>query len=176
MSQAKIAMQNGPFSMSAEGSEAFVREVLEKWESLALKPQAASDPATPANSGIMDPAPPKATGGVSIDSFENVFDRVDGKLKIIAQMPGSSKADKARATALVCLFGHYLEGSEQIPSEIIRDACTDQGCFDSTNFSKHLKSLDEKVVMNTKSGGSYDVKLTAPGRKAAKELVEEING
>jgi hypothetical protein len=73
------------------------------------------------------------------------------------------------------LFGHYLRGDEQIPSETIRDACADQGCFDQANFAQYLKSLKEKVAMNTKPGGGYDVKLTAPGRKAARELVELLD-
>ena len=64
----------------------------------------------------------------------------------------------------------------RIPSELIRDACTEHGCFDSANFAQHLKALKEKLVMNTKAGGSFDVKLTAPGRKAAKEFVEGLNG
>jgi len=173
---AKIAIQLGVTSLSAEGSEAFVREAIVLWDRLS----AATSGATGAN--LSDEIPPaskeaRASGRTSsgTSDFENVFDEVDGKLKLIAHVPGTSKADRTRSVALAVLYGHYLRGEEQIPSEVIRDACADQGCFDQANFAQYLKSLKEKVAMNTKPGGGYDVKLTSPGRRAARELVEGLN-
>jgi hypothetical protein len=172
---AKISIQLGTRSLSAEGSEAFVREAVAIWdrlESMADRPSAQASAATdsgPVTSARGSPSP--ASGG----QFENVFDEVDGRMKLIAHIPGTSKAEKTRNVALAVLFGHYLRGNEQVASEIIRDACADQGCFDQANFAQALKGLKEKVAMNTKSGGGYDVKLTAPGRKAARELVDVLN-
>lgn len=172
---AKIAIQLGARSLSAEGSEAFVREAIALWDRLEAAPADLPGPAarefSTGDMASARSARPKA--GTS--EFENVFDEVDGRLKLIAHIPGNSKADKTRNVALAILFGHYLRGEEQVPSEVIRDTCADQGCFDQANFAQSLRGLKEKVAMNTKAGGGYDVKLTAPGRKAAKELVETLN-
>ena len=43
-------------------------------------------------------------------------------------------------------------------------------------FDTRDAQLKSRIVMNVKHGGGYDVKLTAPGRKEAKELVEQLNG
>jgi hypothetical protein len=177
---AKISIQLGAMSLSAEGSEAFVRDAIQLWDRLSAS--APTEHRTPAGAHTADDAggsmiTNRAPGGASSAAaeYENVFDRVDGKLKVIAHVPGSTKADKTRNVALVVLYGHYLNGEEQIPSELIRETCSDQGCFDPTNFAQYLKGLKEKVAMNTKPGGGYDVKLTAPGRKAARELVETLD-
>jgi hypothetical protein len=173
---AKIAIQLGARSLSAEGSEAFVREAIALWDRLEAAPAVLPAGATyEFSSGDTTPAGRAARSKAGPSEYENVFDEVDGRLKLIAHIPGNSKADKTRNVALAVLFGHYLRGEEQVPSEIIRDTCADQGCFDQANFAQSLKGLKEKVAMNTKSGGGYDVKLTAPGRKAAKELVETLN-
>lgn len=177
MEIAKVALQRGSVSLSAEGREDFVKEVLGMWESLSAGAGAAG-----AESPSSEEPDGSSAGDVAAEPsgaparYENVYDKVDGKLKIIAEMPGASKADKTRSVALAILYGHHLEGADQIPSELVREACTDQGCFDSANFASHLRGLKDKVVMNTKAGGGYDVKLTAPGRKAAKEFVEGLNG
>lgn len=166
----KIILQRGTTVISVEGDNAFIEKTLSNWKHLLDAPQPPT--ATVAAASGTTPAKP---GGAGIAQYENVFDTVDGKIKLIHSMPGSNKADKTRSTALSLLFGYYIEGNEQIASELIREACVDQGCFDQGNFASNLKGLKEKVAMNTKAGGGYDVKLTAPGRKAAKELVESLN-
>lgn len=177
MDMTKISLQVGVVSLSAEGSEAFVREMLAVWNDLVQTSPANTKPtatATPQGDQVG-----KDTGTASVTGivkFGNVFDSVDGRLKIIADIPGKSNAEKTRNIALLLLYGHLLLGTEQVASEAIRQACVDQGCYDSTNFASYLKGLKSRVVMNTKSGGGYDVKLTAPGRKDAKELVEALNG
>lgn len=177
MEQAKVSLQHGAVSLSAEGRESFVKEVLAMWKDLigVAAPLAQVAPPPAAHSEARSVSPQGGNAAVALANFENIYDSVDGKLKIIADVPGDSKAVKARNIALVLLYGHYLQGTEQIPSEFIREACTDHGCFDSGNFASSLKALKDKIVMNTKPGGGYDVKLTAPGRKAAKEFVESLN-
>jgi len=166
----KASIQYGSVSLSAEGEDNFVNQFFSDWQHLLAE-------APPLAAGESKDAKALAgSKGDPVQTYENVYDRVDGKLKLIGHISGSNKAEKTRNTALAVLYGHYLDGSEQIPSEIIRDACTDQGCYDSTNFASYLKALKEKIAMNTKSGGGYDVKLTAPGRKAAQEFVEALNG
>lgn len=184
MDNAKIEIRNGSMSLSAEGSEPFVRDALSFWEKMLKAPampvaksgeieDKGSSPATTveANNKSISRGIPSG-----IAQYENVYDSVDDKLKIIAHVPGKNKAEQTRSVALIVMYGHLLQGMEQVPSDAIRQACVDQGCYDQANFAQYLKSLKSRVVMNTKAGGGYDVKLTAPGRKDAKELVQSLNG
>lgn len=167
----KVTIQRGAALISVEGSDEFINKTLADWKHvIESAPDAPGPQSSQANTTNT-----QTSSVVGISQYENVFDTVDGKIKLIHSMPGGNKSDKTRSTALCMLYGHYVNGNEQIASELIREACVDQGCFDSSNFASHLKGLKEKVAMNTKTGGGYEVKLTAPGRKAAKELVETLN-
>ena len=173
MSNAKIAMQFGASQFSAEGTEEFVHRILNEWVALFEKNPQASDVNNHSQAGQSNGS--KSNSGDPISRFQNVYDELEGALKIIANMPGDNKASKTRNTALALTYGRYLQGEQTTSAEAIRDACMDQGCYDASNFASHLKALKEKVAMNTKPGGGYDVKLTAPGRKAAHEFVENLN-
>ncbi|HET6523456.1 hypothetical protein [Sphingopyxis sp.] len=175
MNQAKISIQHGATSLSAEGSETFVKEAMHLWDKLIEQPAPAFvHPQSSAQPEVAATTAPKSASSAGLLEFDNVFDTADEKIKIIAAINGKSKAEQTRNVALLTLFAHYVDGKEVIPSELIRNACVDQGCYDSTNFAGYLKSLKSFVVMNTKSGGQYDIKLTAPGRKRARELAEEL--
>lgn len=172
MSDVKLAMQFGHSQFNAEGPPDFVNKMLERWTELAAD-QKFSEPV------VNKPTPSHASDTTSAHAqtsqYENVYDEVDGSLKIIANIPGANKAARARGVTLVLLYGKFLHGETTATADSIRDACIDQGCYDSSNFAHHLKGLKDRVAMNTKPGGGYDVKLTAPGRKAAQELVEHLN-
>jgi hypothetical protein len=175
MTMVKLAMQFGSASFSAEGSEQFVLDAYHKWSDLS---QNAKFSATvmAEKSALDGQSNGKKTNSEKPETqYENVYDEVDGKLKIIAQMPGGNKADRTRNTALALFFGNFLRGQQTTSADDLRDACQDQGCYDSSNFASHLKGLKDKVAMNTKAGGGYDIKLTAPGRKAAQSFVETLN-
>lgn len=181
MSNCKVELRTEAVSLCLEGSEAFVTSTLESWKDLF------SSAKSQVGNGVLfadqEQGPIRAKNGgdqvlVNGDGhlqFENVYDSADGKLKIIAAVPGTNKAESTRNTALIYLFGKYLNGIETVPSEEIRQACIDQGCYDSSNFALYMKGLKSRVVMNTKPGGGYDVKLTAPGRKDARDLVKGLN-
>jgi hypothetical protein len=176
MADCKIELRVGASALLVEGSESFVSTTLESWRPFfeGVQPQPSVGTAD-ILLGTEATKAPSAAAAVVANQYENVFDYADGKLKIIAQIPGSTKAELTRNTSLIYLYGKLLSGIEPTPSEELRQACTDQGCYDPANFAQYLKGLKSRVVMNTKPGGGYDVKLTAPGRKDAKELVEKLN-
>lgn len=173
MTASKIMMQFGSAQFSAEGAEAFINKMFERWSEMLNG--TAGTLATSVLSSQKESTVGSNGASQKLEYFENVFDEIDGKLKIIAHMPGSNKAEKTRNTALAALFGNHMRGQQTTSADDIREHCQDQGCFDSSNFASHLKGLKDKIAMNTKSGGGYDVKLTAPGRKAAQTLVENLN-
>ena len=176
--EAKISLQRGSAIISAEGSEAFVRDSITLWEKVV----AGGEP-QPTNDASIELEPPKREESrrapqsqTGISQYDHVFDTVNDRLKLIADIPGKSKAEQTRNVTLLLLYGNYLQGLDHVQSEQIRAACVDQGCYDNTNFAGYLKGLKSSVVMNTKTGGQYDIKLTAPGRKAAKDLADQLQG
>jgi hypothetical protein len=177
MADCKVELHVGTTSIAVEGPEAFVTSTVESWRPLFAGSASDNRPVlvrgSDAEGGVhLRTIPDKVIG---YQKFENVYDSADGRLKIICNVPGTNKAEKTRNTALIYLYGRFLGGVEAVQSEEIRQACLDQGCYDPANFAQYLKSLKSRVVMNTKPGGGYDVKLTAPGRKDAKELVERLD-
>ena len=177
MTDCKVELRVGASTLIVEGSEMFVTSTVESWRTFfeGTQPLGKSIEAVAAEQGAQSGGSADGAIGGGSQQFENVFDYADGKLKIIAPVPGNNKAELTRNTALIYLYGRLIGGVEPAPSEEIRQACMDQGCYDQANFAQYLKGLKSRVVMNTKPGGGYDVKLTAPGRKDAKELVEKLN-
>lgn len=173
----KIHLEHAGNIVAAEGEADFVKDFINEWKHLlgatseASKPQHAQENSPSAKHVATGPK-----GGQSPDeAYENVFALHNEKLKVIANLPDSSKAETTRIASQVLLYGEYLRGNETVSAESIKAACLDHGCYDSRNFASHLKSLKSKVVMDPKPGGDYLVKLTAPGRKAAQELVSQLN-
>ena len=172
----KIHLETAGAVVAAEGSADFVNGVVEQWSHLL---DAASLPQHSASSlGQTEVGAQKVDDASSSQGpeqqYENVFALHNEKLKVIADIPGNSKAEVTRVAAQTLLFGEYLRGNETVTAENIKAVCLDHGSYDSSNFASHLKSLKSKVVMDAKPGGDYTVKLTAPGRKAAKEVVEAL--
>jgi dihydrodipicolinate synthase/N-acetylneuraminate lyase len=105
---AKISIQMGDVSLSAEGSETFVREAMTMWDGLANVASQSLDHGAgvvPEASNGQPPALARDPANGTAQ-YENVYDEVDGRLKLIAHMSGTSKADKTRNVALVELYGH----------------------------------------------------------------------
>lgn len=169
----KIHLEVGGSVVAAEGDADFVQSVVERWQHLLVTTNANPTPSRTAQKASV-PATHLSTNGPDSE-YDNVFAKHNDRLKVIADIPGSSKAEGTRNTTLVLLYGEHLSGTEEVSAERIKEACIDHGCYDNKNFAAHLKSLKPKVVMDPKPGGDYTVKLTAPGRKFAKDLVERLN-
>lgn len=158
--------------VSAEGDQAFVEVTIERWKHLLEWEMECTGPVATQPRELANVPNPGADPSWQYDS---VFAMHNDRIKIIATIPGSSKAEQTRNVALLLLYGEHLRGADEVTAESIKDACVDQGCYDNKNFASHLKSLKPKVVMDPKPGGDYTVKLTAPGRKSVKEMVERLN-
>jgi hypothetical protein len=169
----KIHLEAHGAVVSAEGEVDFVNGVVERWQHLLTRTEGPVGTASRASSEVVSSE--DSNNAAADIQYDNVFARHNDRLKIIADIPGTSKAEGTRNAALVLLYGEHLSGAEEVSAERIKEACIDHGCYDNKNFAAHLKSLKPKVVMDPKPGGDYTVKLTAPGRKSAKELVERLN-
>ena len=90
-----------------------------------------------ADEGEQDPpATGTSSGPDTISKFPAVFAEINGKLKIVSDIPGSSKKEKMANAAILYCYGSKLIGDEQVPSTEIRTVCEEHGCIDATNFAK----------------------------------------
>jgi len=106
----------------------------------------------------------------NLSSYPKTFSEINGKLKIVSEIPGNSLKSKMVNTAILYCYGSKLLGDDQVSSKEIRLICEEHGCLDSANFATALK--DKTIFLSDGvKGGNKDVKLTFQGEKKAKELL-----
>ena len=106
----------------------------------------------------------------SIQNYPEQFSEINGKLKIVSEIPGTTKQTKMKNAAILYCYGSKLLGDEQVNSKDIRTVCEEHGCLDNANFSKVFSDKTIFISDGVK-GGNKDVKLTFQGEKTAKELL-----
>lgn len=109
----------------------------------------------------------------SVEAFPNTFDSLDGALKLIAEVPGDSKKMQAVNAGLIYGYACSLQGKETFPADEVRDICIEHGILDAPNFAKSFNDKRIFIVGGVK-GGKKTLKLTLAGKKAALQLIEEI--
>ena len=177
----RVSLGNGTFEVS--GSQEFVEGQIEKHSEVLLdmvdKLRHGHTEANNSggNTGT-DADPPSDQGsennGSDIrDSFENVLAFDDGEVTVIADIPGKNSKTKTVNAALLYLFGKDSLGEAKASFKEIRQVCTEHGFLDSPNFAQYLKSEKSRFIVSGK-GQSQEVKLTVPGKKAARDLAEEL--
>ena len=83
--------------------------------------------------------------GIPRDQLEEVFYFHDGKpgINIPARKLGGNKAEQTRSVALLLFAAHhYALDENEVPVEVVRDACVALKCHDTANFSSNLGKLD----------------------------------
>lgn len=106
-----------------------------------------------------------------IAQYPNFFSEINGNLKIVSEIPGTSGKSKMANAAILFCYGSKLLGDEMVASKDIRYVCEEHGCLDSANFSKVFN--DRTIFLSDGvKGGNKNIKLTFQGEKKAKELLE----
>ena len=178
----KYSAQEGVLEL--EGSEEFVSKHFESLTDLIRiisrhvvveqKQDIQSTPAQPKQADTSEeeqaPAPVQqnTTGGIS--EYPAFFSEINGKLKIVADLPGSNGRAKMTNAAVLFCYGSKLLGDEQVATKDIRTVIEEHGCLDGPNFSKVFGDKTIFISDGVK-GGNKDVKLTFQGEKKAKELL-----
>lgn len=111
---------------------------------------------------------------VTSEQLEHYFHYDHGKFIPIA-LPGSaiSKSEQTMNAYLTQGLASLLATGEAAFTDAdARKLCEGSGCYDSTNHSKNLKGLKNRVS-GSKSAGW---KLTAPGLTSIAELIKQGNG
>jgi hypothetical protein len=106
----------------------------------------------------------------SIAHYPEYFSEINGNLKIVSDIPGSSVKSKMTNAAILFCYGSKLLGDELVATKDIRTVCEEHGCLDSPNFSKVFNDRTTFLSDGVK-GGSKNVKLTFQAEKKAKELL-----
>lgn len=110
----------------------------------------------------------------TINSYPEYFSEINGKLKVVAEIKGSSKKGKMLNAALLFCYGSELLGDDQVASKDIRQVCEEHGILDATNFASVF--ADKTIFLSDGvKGGNKEVKLTFQGKKKAKELLGNVD-
>lgn len=181
-SKAKFRYSASEGLVELEGSEEFVSKHFQALSDLVrvvsrhvTVEQKLEDKGTPSvqpkiTEPVVDAVEHSAAGKGGIDSHPDFYSEINGKLKIVADIPGKNKSAKMSNAAILYCYGSKLLGDEQVPSKDIRSTIEEHGCLDGPNFSKIFSDKTIFLVDGTK-GGNKEVKLTFQGEKRAKELL-----
>lgn len=174
----KISVKEGVIELA--GSEAFVSQQIENLkEIIAASLQQIQPIKLLPESITQERKPPLAAAPTNADEqeFHNVLHIEGDKVKLLKTMPGSMMSKRAVNTALVYLWGKRSIGVETVTFKELRDLCEHQGCLDAANFSAHMKSARQQIVIDGPKGSSLKAcKLTRPGIDAAEKLLKQLNG
>lgn len=173
----KISLKEGLLEVG--GSEEFVSENIDKLtEYLKHNTQdnVTLDEGAEAEN-VNDPGPveaPSAEPGNSNRYSKSLHFEGDD-IRILKKMPGTNNAQKSVNTALVYLWAKKQVGIDDVPYTEIRELCKNQGCLDSANFSAHMKSARQEIIVSGKQySAAKTCKLTLPGVGKSIELLDSL--
>jgi hypothetical protein len=114
--------------------------------------------------------------GVSESALADVFaiDGVDVTLHVSSAKLSTTKSKATREIALLIAVARQGAGIDDAWTDVshIRDALTQYGRYDMSNFSRHLRDIDD--VFNLRGKPVQQLRLTRPGWEAATELVKAV--
>jgi hypothetical protein len=174
----KVNISLGDCTLEFSGSEGFVQKQIDEFKELIHgKLKLAKD-------GTIKNKPPVeqkdkvdgTTQDSSFDAYPNVIHYDDNEKTVnILNVCGNNNVEKTKNLAFIYLWANEKFDKNPAPTKEIQSQCLTHGCFDATNFSTILKKIDKKHVILTGKGKSQTIKLTAPGRKYAEELIKSLN-
>lgn len=130
--------------------------------------QSASDAKPPVDQGIQ--VPTATIESESIEGHPHFFSEINGKIKIVSDIPGDNARAKMTNAAILFCYGSKLIGDDQVSSKDIRTVCEEHGCLDAPNFAKVFND-NTIFISDGVKGGNKEVKLTFQGEKKAKDLL-----
>lgn len=172
----KVNISIGDSVLEFSGSEAFVQKQIDEFKELIygnLKPVKAKKQKGKLTREKTDKVD-DSTQDNDANPYPNVFE-YDGDTINIIKVPGNNKADKTKSLALIYLWATEKFNKNPTPTKEIRIQCETHGCLDANNFSAILGRIDTAHVIIKGKAKATTIKLTAPGRKKAKELIESLN-
>lgn len=120
--------------------------------------------------------PPKAArwaeqNGITDEMLENVFFLEPTPAEVVATVPGKNAQEKTVNCYVLTGLAAFLKSDEGSFSDSdARSLCEHVGCYDSTNHSKRLAQLGNRVAGSKAKGW----KLLGPGLKAGADLIKSM--
>ena len=170
MSEARMKVSVADVTIEIEGTEALVNAQLEKFgESIRASLAGKNKSAAPIkNKDAEAPAKPAA------DPLARVFAATDKGLTILADIPGSSDAEKTVNAAKLLAFGMAkLRNRNTVFFKEVRAVCRAHRCYDSTNMATVLRRKRSAFVFGG-SGQKQTLSLTEAGTKEAERLISAM--
>jgi len=163
--------------------ETALKMILERWFSANVAPPAS--PAKPdlaakgaaagsSQTGVPDAVKPfLTTNAITTDILDKAFHPTGPGAQLLAsEISGSGKANQlVNLGILLCVRQALESGSFTCTLKELREMAVHYNCYDSTNFSKTLKS--NKNYFKPREKGA-DLELSGPGLKKAGELIKAI--
>lgn len=108
---------------------------------------------------------------LTADEIEQVFAFEEGKVNIIADLPGKGKRENAIAIYTLMGLGTYLHtGERKFADDLAREACALHNAYDTPNHSKTMKELKSELTGDKAAGWT----ITSPGLKRAATIVKQL--
>lgn len=105
------------------------------------------------------------------DEVENVFHFEEGKVNIIADLPGKVKRENTTIIYVLLGLGTYLfTGERKFSDSDARDACSKHNAYDSNNHAGTMAALRSELTGDKKTGWT----ITMPGLKRGATFVKEL--
>jgi len=191
VSTAKVQINFKDGTINLEGSEEFVKSQMEWLKELIVKTpiqQAVQvvekveiDEST---KEIETTTNHQAEEKNSVDRYKTVFGvekeivelvihiGEDGKISIITKNIKGGNAEKQVSYSLLYLLAKEFYGEDEASFEELRELCENNDCLDTKNFATCYSRHKELFIVNgQKRSRKKTVKLTAPGRSKARELI-----
>ena len=173
MADAEVQVDASKGFLMVRGEQAFVSETLERYKSV-FETAAKQISKTAVPGEVPSSSAVKISGG-GLEAFSNVYDIDGDTTSILVSPPGKTITAQARAIVLLTLYARYKIGQEPTALDLIKDQCKAHACLDPKNFVGHVKSQKSYVTVSG-SNSAATARLTVPGRKAAEELAQSLQG
>jgi hypothetical protein len=146
----------------------------EDWVPLPRKKEEARLPEAPPEPNGAFPAAVQSwmkKNDLTAEEVEQVFALEDGKINIIADLPGRGKRDKTITTYTLMGLGTYLHsGDRKFADEPARETCAQHDAYDGANHAATMREMKSELTGDKSNGWT----ITWPGLKKGAAIVKEI--
>lgn len=166
----KVNISLGDCVLEFSGSEAFVQKQIDEFKGLIHGKLKAVKVRKPKDKALGEQADEVNDQFIL---YPNVIE-YDGETINILKVDGNNNSAKTKSLAFTYLWAKGKFDNNPVSTNEIQKQYVEHGCYDG-NFSSVLRKIDKSFVVLKGAGKSQTIKLTAPGKRHAKELITSLN-
>ena len=108
---------------------------------------------------------------LTAEDVESVFSFDNGKVNVIADVPGRGKRDKSIAIYTLVGLGTFLQtGERTFQDDAAREVCNTHSAYDQANHAATMREMKNELTGDKKDGWM----ITMPGLKKGAAIVKRI--